>query len=158
MSVVKEGLYRVWDALHYLFGDGGWKLNSLEQLVAKAAICSFAEEIQGLLEAQIQQRYFVERMSKGRINVLRFYSPDRRLTVQDPRFADMLVVVRIAIDGREQDAHVVFLRGYLFSIEFRDKAAFYANRAVEVRSVRIGNPKKTYTRSIDRVEHGSEGE
>jgi len=66
------------------------------------------------------------------------------------------VEVRIAVEGQEQGAHLVCLRGYVFSIEFRDRAARYAGRRIEVRDVRLGDPKKTYTRTIDRREHGGD--
>lgn len=155
-AAVKEMLYRVWDSLHFLFGNGSWTLSAPERLVADAAIGIFSSDIRSNLEAQLRQSYFVERMSRGRINVIRFYAPDDRLRVQDSRFADLLVDVRIAVDGQEQVAHLVCLRGYLFSIEFRDRAARYADRHIEVRGVKLGNPKKTYTRALDRLEHGDD--
>jgi hypothetical protein len=156
VSAAKQVFYRAWDALHYLSGNGSWTLSEHERLIVNAAIRHFPEDVQRLLEAQLHQRYFVERMSQGRFNVLRLYDDNSELRIQDPRFGDMLVVVRLSVDGNERDAHVVFLRGHLFSVEFRDKSSFYANRSVEVRDVKVGSPKQTYTRAIDRLEHGKD--
>jgi hypothetical protein len=158
VNVVRALFLRGWDLLHYLSRDGSWRLSAHERVVAEAAIRSFPEDIQRLQSAQLQQRYFVERIPKGRINVLRYYSPDEALRIEDPRFSDMLVVVRVAVDGREQNAHITFSEGYLFSIEFRKEAAFYAGRSLEIRDVKIGNRAQSYTRAIDRLEHGSDSE
>jgi len=99
------------------------------------------------------QKYFIERTNK-RINVFRFYTPNDALKVQEPEFSDMLVNVQIAVDGKKQTAHVTFYKGYLFSIELKKPGKEYAGKKITAQNVTTGNPGQSYTRAIDRREHG----
>ena len=125
-----------------------------EKTVVDAVICSFSESIRSLLRAQLEQKYFVERIPAGRINVLRFRNIDSGLRIQDPEFSDLLVNAQIVVDGKMQTAHVTFYKGYIFSIEFKKPGSFYAGKKVTVLDITPGKPNQTYTRAIDRLEHG----
>ena len=154
MTAITQLLFRGWDLLHYLSGGGSWALRPYERTIVDAVIDSFSQSIQALLLAQLQQKYFVERIPAGRINVFRFYNPDGALKIQDAKFSDLLMNVQIDVDGEEQVAHATFYKGYIFSIEFKKPGRYYSGKKVTVRDVRPGKPNQTYTRAIDRFEHG----
>jgi hypothetical protein len=119
-----------------------------------AAVNSLAAIEQGLVRAQLGQSFFVERMSAGRINILRFYNPDSSHRIADSAFSDRLFNVRIVTGDTIQVAHVTFYKGYIFSIEFKKPSSFFAGMRIEVADVRPGDARQTYTRGIDRLEHG----
>jgi hypothetical protein len=109
-----------------------------------------------VLRSQLNQKYFVERVPAGRINVFRFYQDQSERQIEDPAFSDMLLNVRITVDGREQTAHVTFRKGCIFSLEFKKPGDFYDGKSLTVLDVKPGTPSQTYTRAIDRMEHGAD--
>jgi hypothetical protein len=139
--------------LHFLSGGGSWALSLRERLVVTAAIRLFSPHIQETLYAQLRQRFFVERVNRH-IPVLRYYARNEDLRVTDQSFSDLLVVVPLSVDDANEKAHVTFYEGFLFSLEFRHKPSFYAGRLLSVGEARLGRPRQTYTRAIDRLEHG----
>lgn len=140
---------------HFLFGGGTWALSSCERVIVEAAIGFFPSEIQERLRKQLARPFFVERSgSGGRIHVLRRYGDLDELKVGAAEFADLLVIVRIAVDGKEENAHVTFYKGFLFSIEFRRPSSVYLKKSLAVKSVRLGKTKQSFTNAIDRLEHG----
>lgn len=151
---LSELFYRSWDLLHFVSGEGSWSLHPHEQVVIDAAVNSLATDEQDLARKQLDQDFFVDRTSNGRINVLRFYDGDKRRRIEDPAFDDRLLCVRIAVVGARQTAHVTFYKGIIFSVEFKKPGKFYAGKRVKVVDVGLGSPHQTYTRGIDRLEHG----
>lgn len=83
-----------------------------------------------MVQRQLAQSFFVERMSRGRINVLRYYENDPSLAIGDPQFADYLFKVRLELDGAGQTAHVTFYKGWLFSVEFKKPGRFFARKEI----------------------------
>lgn len=152
-AAIDHATRRAWDALHFLCGDGTWHLIDVECQVVRAAFQCLSDDERALVEAQLAQSYFVERMSGGRINVLRFYAPDQALTIPGPKFAELLVVVSLEVDGKKQKAHMTFYRGYVFSVEFAEEGRKYSRRHVRVLGVRLGRPEQSFTVAIDRQEH-----
>lgn len=108
-----------------------------------------------MVQRQLAQSFFVERMSQGRINVLRYYEGDSNLAISDADFADCLFKVRLELDGAGQTAHVTFCKGWLFSVEFKKPGRFFAREQISIREVARGRPRDSYTRVIDRSEHGA---
>jgi hypothetical protein len=91
-------------------------------------------------------------------SVLRFYEPDSRFALAQPEFLDRLAKVQMEIDGHRQNAHVTFYKGYIFAVEFKKTRRFYAGKHIVIGGVSPGKPGDSYTRSIDRLEHGRDDE
>jgi hypothetical protein len=151
---LKSALRRVSHFVTFVFGEGGWNLHDHEQTVVDAAIGALSTEMGKLVRAQLEQAFFVER-SSNRISVLRFYEPDDGPAILDAAFQDRLMKVQIEIDGRKQVSHVTFYQGYIFTVEFKKPRQFYLGKRITVCDVSQGKPRESYTRSIDRLEHGS---
>lgn len=139
--------------LSFVSGEGGWRLYPHEQAVVDAASGDLPTEFREQVSAQLEQPFFVERSSK-QVSVLRFYKPDSRLAIADAAFNDRLVKVRIEIDGRKQEAHVTFYKGYIFSVEFKKPRKFYVGKQITICDMSQGKPDESYTRALDRLEHG----
>lgn len=152
--MIRQVLRRINHLLHFLSGDGSWKLRAYESDLINAVIGCLAPRIQTLVRAQLEEEFFVERMPAGRINVIRFYATDKQLTIPDPEFDNLLFNVAIEVDGRRQIAHVTFHNGYVFSIELKKPAKFYAGKMMRIAEVKQGNAGQSYTKAIDRMEHG----
>jgi hypothetical protein len=153
MMTLQGALRRAWDFVYLISGSGSWRLRPHEQLVVDAAIEDLPADIRKTVRAQLEQAFFVERTS-DRIYVLRFYETRDELRIADPAFERRLVKIQLEFDGRTQNAHVTFHRGYLFSIEFEKPAKFYRRKKITVCGVRPGEPGESYTKAIDRLEHG----
>jgi hypothetical protein len=155
LESISRALTRVGDLLRYLTGGGSWRLRSSERIVLEAAISALEPTLQSQVRTQLQHKYFVERTSVGkRIVVLRFYAANPELRIADPDFDDLLLKVRISVDGAKQSSHVTFYKGYIFSIEFKKPQAFYEGKQLHVLDVIRGRPNDSFTRAIDRREHG----
>lgn len=138
----------------YLSGEGSWRLREHEKAVLNAAIDILSERHRQLVEQQLKEKFFIERIPDGRINVLRFYRPKPELKVEGVEFDDLLFRVHIIVNGRKQISHVVFYRGYLFSIEMKNPGKFYEGNSLAVEKVLKGKSSQSYTEAIDRLEHG----
>ena len=112
------------------------------------------EDDQKVIGDQLSQAFFVERIPAGRINIIRFYEPDKKLALSDPMFSDLLIKVRMLVAGVEQVAHVMFYKGYIFSIEFKKPGKWFVGKAIAINEVKPDSPNETYTTEIDRIEHG----
>jgi hypothetical protein len=85
-------------------------------------------------------------------------TPSGHPTISNPEFLDLLLRVQVLVDGRKKFAHVTFYKGYLFSIELKQPGRSYAGKELVTLNVGRGNPKQTYTRAIDCLEHGGKSE
>lgn len=154
LAKLKELFRRVNHLLTFLFGEGSWSIKEHERLILDAALGELDANVRELAGRQLEQSYFVERASHGRINVIRFYDPAAALRIPGDDFSDLLVQVKVNVDKRQQTAHVTFYKGLLFSVEFKKPGKFYAGKNLETGSVSIGQPSQSYTQGIDRLEHG----
>ena len=141
--------------LSYVFGEGSWSFRAHEKLVLDAVLEDLDTSAREVVARQLEQSYFVERASRGRINVIRFYDPAAGPRIPIDDFSDRLVMVKVTVDGRQQTAHVTFYKGLLFSVEFKKPGKFYADKELKTGGVSIGKPGQSYTQRIDRLEHGS---
>lgn len=144
------------DAIKFIFGEGSWTLLPHEKRVLDAAIESLGSETQEAVREQLAVPFFIERMNKGRINVFRFYRPVESLRLRDGAYDDLLVRVRISIEGRTMMAYATLYRGLIFSVEFKRPKSFFVNKELRITSVTEGSPKDSFTQVIDRAEHGRE--
>jgi hypothetical protein len=143
--------------LHFAFGEGSWRLRSHENSVLDAVLAHVSDDVRALVKSQLQQKYFVERTNK-RISVLRYYAPADALRIRDSEYWDLLLRVQIVVDGKKEFAHVTFYKGYLFSVEFKKAGRSYLRSTLTVAGVAQGKPRDSYTRAIDRLEHGRDSE
>jgi hypothetical protein len=141
----------------FLFGQGSWSLKNHEKIVLDAALNALEPNIRSIMEKQLSQDYFVDRISPGkRIVTFRFYEKDKSLIINDKEYSDLLLKVEIIIDGKKQTAHATFYNGYIYGLEFKKPYKFYKDKEINVGGVKIGKSGDTYTRVIDRAEHGKE--
>lgn len=140
--------------LHFLWGDGSWRLTALEQQIIDAVVEILPGSIAEVARRQLEQDFFVERIPAGRINVIRYYDFNDDSRISEPDYADKLFKVRISVDGKAQTAHVTFYKGRIFSVEFPKPRRSYTAKKVVIRDVVEGSPKESYTHVIDRAEHG----
>lgn len=145
---------RCMDALTFIFGEGSWSLKAHELEVLNAALSILDEKARTLVEKQLDQGYFVERVPDGRINVFRFYDAIHDLRLPSPEFSDLLVSVKFIVDGARETAHVTFYKGQIFSIEFKKPGKFYVGKNIEIGDSEIGESGQSYTHEIDQSEHG----
>lgn len=138
----------------YLSGEGSWRLREHEKIILNAVISKLSENHRKLVEQQLKEKFFIERIPDGRINVFRFYRPKPDLKIEDAEFDDLLFKVHIIINGKKQISHVVFYRGYLFSIEMKKPGKFYKGEDLAIEKVLKGKSSQSYTEAIDRLEHG----
>lgn len=155
LAKLKELARRLNHFLSYVFGEGSWSIKAHEKSVLNAALGELDEDARELAGRQLARSFFVERTSGGRINIIRFYDPVAELRLPSDDFSDLLVKVKVKVDGRQQTAHVTFYKGLLFSVEFRKPGKFYAGKELETVDVSIGKPSQSYTHGIDRLEHGN---
>ncbi len=138
----------------YLSGEGSWRLREHEKIILNAVISKLSENHRKLVEQQLKEKFFIERIPDGRINVFRFYQPKPDLKIEDEEFDDLLFKVYIIVNGKKQISHVVFYRGYLFSIEMKKPGKFYRGEDLAIEKVLKGKSSQSYTEAIDRLEHG----
>lgn len=134
VAIIRRICFRSRHLLHVLFGAGGWRLRPREQVIVDAVLDSLAPHLRELVRTQLKQNFFVDRSSE-RVFVLWFYERNNTLRILDREFEDRLLKVKIEVDGRTQNTHVTFYKGYIFSIEFKKPAKFYAGKKVTVRGV-----------------------
>jgi hypothetical protein len=124
----------------------------LEVAVIKQAITIMPADLQPKAEAQLLQKMFVER-SNPRINMISPYRHDPKLSL-DREWSNALVRVSINVDGQKQTANVTTVKGRVFSVEFKKPSKFYKGKKISIGEAKLGNPRQSFTRAIDRFEHG----
>jgi hypothetical protein len=134
------------------WGEGSWALRPLEREIINRAITLMPEDQRDKAQAQLGLRLFVER-SNRMINVIRAYRPDPALRLS-AEWHGTLIKVLMTVNGAKQMANVTTYEGYLFTVEFRKPATFYKGKTIELGEAKLGNPGQSYTRLIDRAEHG----
>src|SRR5687767_12223943 len=148
-------LRRLYDCVYFVCGEGTWRLRPHESQVIAAVIDSLPVDKREMVQRQLARSFFVVRMLRGRINTLHYYEGDASLAISDADFADCLFKVRLELNSAGQTAHVTFYEGRLFGVEFKKPGRFFARKQISIREVARGRPKDSYTRVIDRSEHGT---
>lgn len=142
--------------LHFAFGTGSWSLLHHEQAILDACLAALPEENQAQARHQLARPFFLERMTGGRVNVIRPYEERQSERIEGSEFDDRLFKVKVDVGGERLTAHVTFLNGRVFSIETKKPTKFFKGKIVNTFEVSEGRPQDTYTRVIDRSEHGPE--
>ena len=149
---------KIADYERFLFGQGSWTLLPHEQIVLDAGLTLLSEQDKNSVSRQLEQQFFFDRMTEGRINVFRFYDANPSLKLSDPDFLDKSIRVNIKVDGRKLKSNVTFYKGYIWSVEFTKPKGFFQGKPVAILSVEEGKPGSSFTQVIDRYEHGREPE
>jgi|GEM_PF-2121964 len=158
MANISSLLTRLTDIVRFLTREGSWTLLPHEQSVLNAGLTHLDERVRVLSQRQLEQSWFMDRMTKGHINVFRFYEPDTALTIAEPEFGDKYIRVSAVVDGKKQKALLSFYRGYIYSIEFKKPTKFYVGKEFNVVNVEDAKSEETYTRVIDRAARGRESD
>ncbi|WP_377191726.1 hypothetical protein [Ruegeria meonggei] len=151
---IKKWLTQAFEVIYYLSGEGSWKLLAHEKLILMAAIENLVPDERELLRQQLHQDFFVER-TNNRISVLRFYEAHEDLRVQGTDFEDRWIRVHMLVNGKKQICNVNVYRGLVFSVETRSPRKTYKGTEIRVVKVVDGNGADSFTRAIDRQEHGT---
>jgi hypothetical protein len=141
--------------LHYIGGTGSKLLLPYEKVIVDAVVNFLPEEKKSLVLRQLAEKFFVDR-SNRRISVVRLEKTQPDLRISDSSFDDLLLIVRLTINGKKEVANVIFHRGLIFSVETRQCRKFYNDVNVNVVGVETGKPRQSLTYVIDRAEHGSD--
>lgn len=147
-------LRRTLHFIKHLSGEGGWHFYRHEKDVIEKALSIFSVDVACAVNNKIKEGIFVDRMLSGKICVIRYYGEKDSHLIKNKIFDDLLVKVRLVVGGSSDVANVIFYRGSLFSVEFKNPSSFYIKNDVEICSAMLGNPKDSYTEAIDRQEHG----
>jgi hypothetical protein len=142
----------------YLWGKGDWKLRTLHQAVIDKLLTFLDAEKSSKIRTQLEQKYFMQFIPDGRINTFFFDNLPNNLLIDDSAFQDCLFKVEVFVDGRKQHAHVTFVKGRIFSVEFKKPHKFFVGKYIKIGSVSPGRPNDTFTAIIDRAAHGRETE
>lgn len=151
--MLKEILYRCWDFSLFMTGEGSWRLRPIEALVLDAVKKNVEDSVLFLLEKQLSQKYFIQRMNSSRVNTIIFYNKDEAYKINDSQFEDLLFKVELIIDKKKQNAHITFFEGYISTIEFKKVKSFYDGKTIDIAGVRLGKLDMSHASAIDRVEH-----
>lgn len=137
--------------------EGDWAFSPIELLIIHQVIDSLDERDRSPALLQLEQAFFKSAWNKGRINVVFPYFLENFPYLDKKRFADRLFSVRLRSEGgRNSRSNVTFFDGRLFSIEFSITSAERNNANWTIESVTEGRPRQSFTRSIDRSEHGGD--
>ncbi|WP_299484100.1 hypothetical protein [uncultured Roseibium sp.] len=143
------------DGLRFLSFEGSWSLKPHEALTLNAALEWLAGDLESVARAQLAQRYFVERMSNGRIPCFRYYRMDPGLKFAGPLGSgDHFINVVQKVERRNLTAKCVLHDGVVFGLEFPKPGNFFKNADIEVVSVSCDETAFSYTDALDRAEHG----
>jgi len=140
--------------LHYLSGGGSWHLLAHEKKILDACLSFVPEDVQTHVRNQMASGFFLERMTDGRINVIRLHEKPKEVAIKDAEFEDALYKVRVEVDGEKLTVNVTFYKGFIFSIETKKPTKFFRGKDILIHNVAKGKSKETYTAVIDRSEHG----
>ncbi len=157
-DMLKNILHRCWDSTLFLSGEGNWKLRDLEKRVLEAVKNYIEKDDSNLLEAQLGQKFFIQRMNSSRVNSVFFYGNDESNRILGNRFDDILFKVRLTVGGKKETAHVTFFEGYIHSIEFKKPKKYYQGKNIKVGSVSPGESDRSHASAIDRLEHGGDAQ
>lgn len=157
LKSIKKSICYIWDSVFYITGEGSWNLLKHESEVIKG-VRIFDETVNEKIKKQLNQDYFVERSSEGRINIFRFYDFDDALLIKGEKFQDFLLKVCITVNGKRNIGHLTFYKGRIFSVEFKKSKAYFNGKNLEFVNAEIGKTQDAYTRVIDRSEHGRANE
>lgn len=144
------------DGLRFLCREGSWTLKPHEQVTLSAALNALPEDIAVLALKQLEQRFFIERQSEGRIPCFRYYKLPEPLLLPG-RFGsgEHFIEVRLQTEARSLTAKCVLHGGAVFGLEFPKPARFFRNQRVEALTASCADTSLSYTEVIDRAEHGS---
>jgi hypothetical protein len=148
---------RIFDGVLFLTREGSWRLSPLELQIIEASVRLLAPDSQDRVRRQLEQPLFVERTS-DRVSVIRFYNENAQLRLESSEWQDAAINVHIRVGGANQIAQVTIYKGCLFTVELKKPRRFYRNETVDISDVRLGSANRTYTRIIDRAEHGHEND
>jgi len=151
---LKEILYRCWDFSLFITGEGSWRLRPIEVVMLDAVKKNLGHNISSLLETQLHQKFFIQRMNNSRVNTVIFYNKNEAYKIKDDQFQDLLLKVELIINKKKQHAHVTFFEGYISTIEFKKPKSFYHGKTIEVGDVKLGKSDMSHASAIDRTEHG----
>ncbi len=148
----------VGDILGFLFREGRWSADQMHLDLIEAVLKKIDPDLARLVESQLRYKYFFDWMSKGKINVFRFYNQGQLPLITESDFADKLYKVELFIENKKHVALVTFYKGRIFSVELKKPRRFFNGKIYLVGEVREGKSNETYTSVIDRAAHGKETE
>ncbi|MEP3049863.1 MAG: hypothetical protein ABJP48_10095 [Erythrobacter sp.] len=155
---IRFGWHFFWDVTRFLCFEGRWSHSRMHGDVIEAVLNYVDPEVASLVRRQLRHTYFLDTAPRGLINVFWFYEKDRLPHIEDQSYFDRLFKVEIFVGNRRHISMVTFFEGRIFSVEFKKPRGFFKGEKYRIGKVTDGKPSDTYTRVIDRAEHGKETE
>lgn len=146
------------DFLFALTNDGGWKLKYPTNAIVEHFIATRCPPHATKLKEQLSQPFVQHWWNEGRINPIFHYLIDPDSLLEGEEYQDTLFRVAMVVDGRKQNANVVFGKGRIYSVELPKPIKFYKGKNIEFGAVTRDNMRQSMTRAIDRLEHGKDFE
>lgn len=149
-------------SINYFFGGREWsdnKLKPLQKKLLEAFLPTLEPAFRVLIERQLSQPFKVSFWHHGKVSPFFFENPklEPQLLIPDREFFERLYKVEMFVDGRKQYAHVIFYKGRIFSLEFKQPLKFYEGKDIRFGAAKVGTPKQSLSAAIDRREHGKDG-
>ena len=142
------------DLLFFLTRDGDWKLRFPTDQIIGHLLTALPAPQADLIRQQLAQPLVQHWWHKGRINPIFHYVLDPDSVLQDEAFQKGLYQVEMLVDGKKQNANVKFVAGRLYSVELPQPFKFYRGKTITFGEVKRGKSSQSYTRALDRLEHG----
>lgn len=159
-SLIARAFQAFSDFTEVVGGSGAWKLKPLHQQLLDALLSRLEPDLRVLLEQQLEQPFFMQFLHGGRISSFYFkhFRLPREIRLPFPDFDDRLYKVEMLVDGRKQQAHVVFASGRIYMLELKKPLKFYKGKEVKFGATTLGKSRNSYTGALDRLEHGGDGQ
>lgn len=153
-TIFETGWTYFMDAWRFVERGGRWSADTMHLELIEAVLATLPTEIAATVRQQLEHRYFFSWMSDGRINVFFFYNQRGLTLIPDPAYEDRLFKVELFVEGRKYVAHVSFFERRIHCVELKKPRSFFKGKAYRIGAVSDGKPTDSFTRAIDRVDHG----
>lgn len=155
-NVLRRAWRYFFDGWRFVEGAGRWSADPIHMDLIETVLATLPIGIAATVRQQLEQRYFFSWMSDGRINVFFFYDERGLPLINDSSFDDRLFKVDLLVDGRRHKAQVGFYKGRIHRVELKKPRSFFKDKSYRLGAVAEGKPTDSFTRAIDRADHGKE--
>lgn len=143
-----------------IFGFPFWnhfrKLRYPTNLVINHFIANCSAEDANRLKSQLAQPFYQQWWLKGRINPIFYYALNPETLLDGPDYQEGIFRVEMRVDDKKLWANIEFARGRLYSIQLPKPISFFKDKRIDLGDVAPGKQNQSYTRIIDRIEHGQD--
>jgi hypothetical protein len=152
-SIAKE---RISFSSFSLFHQGSWKYIYPTDIMIKALEQEITPSDYQIIRMQLEFKPFQIQYNKGRVNVFSYADKSKKdvPVLPLPKYEDFWVQIDLMSDKRKYRSLVCIYKGYLHHIQFSKPAGVFQGKLIEIISTKKVTGKSSFTRAIDRQEHG----